>query len=186
MILILGELAVAYALLIYVPRKYIGWTLSGWVLFSLIFTHLERIIYDYGNWHLGVATSFMVQCQHLGNFAWDYCDGGLPEGKRNPDQKKYAIEKLPSILEFFSAGLCPSQSYAGPSCNFMDYKNFIYRTGDFTDVPSTFTAAMTRFGAAFFWVLFYVLTNAFFPLSTLYSPTFTEANIFVKVIMSFI
>lgn len=181
MLMVIAELVIAYLIVLYTDRRKIGWMLSGYSFFALIFLQIERMINDYGGYHLGVATSFMVQCTHLCTFAWDYADGAIPEEKRSPDQKKYAIDKCPNIIEFFAAALNPSLAFAGPSCNFMDFMNCIHHVGDFANIPSTLMPTLKSLLTGLSWCLFFVIANTYFPLSLLYSPRFTDANFFAKV-----
>jgi lysophospholipid acyltransferase len=137
---------------------------------------------DYGGYNLGINTSFMVQCTHLCSFAWDFTDALIPEAKRTPDQKKYAIKDVPSIAEFFAAALSPSQSIAGPSGNYNDFINFINLTGDFSNIPSTVMPCLIRFGTGIFWAIVYILINSQFPVvGTLGHPDFIQHNFFKKL-----
>jgi hypothetical protein len=181
MLMVVLEILVAYLIVLYTSRKNIGWLLSGYAFFALIFLQIERMTNDYGGYHLGVATSFMVQCTHLCTFAWDYADGTIPEEKRSSEQKKYAIDKCPSIIEFFAAAFNPPQSFSGPSSNFMDFKNCIFRVGDFANIPSTLIPTLIRLSAGLGWCLFFVIANTYFPTNILYSSFFTDANLCVKV-----
>ena len=82
--MLIGELVIAYLLVLYIPRKNIGWILSGYALFAIIFLHIERMINDYGGYHLGIATSFMVQCTHLCSSGL-ICVTGIPDAFLIPE-----------------------------------------------------------------------------------------------------
>lgn len=157
--------------------------MSAYAFFSLIFVHTERMINDYGGWHLGVNTAFMVQCSHLCTLGWDFCDFEIPIKERNSEQKKYAFEQIPSILEFFAAALNPAQSFSGPSSNFKDFRDFINLTGDFSAIPSTLFPCFKRFSIGAAGAFIYVIMNSNFPVDILKTPEYKHLNIFTRVLL---
>lgn len=150
-------------------------------LFLLIFFNIERMIRDYGGWHLEVQTTFMIECSHLCGIAWDYHDGTEPEKDLSPEQKKCKLQELPTILEFFASSLSPTQLIAGPPSNFIDFKDYIYRKGDFENIPSTFIPCLKSFFTGMLIVPFYIFCNSYFPLSILGSPDFIGKGVIEKV-----
>jgi lysophospholipid acyltransferase len=176
------ELIGAYLIVLKVPRKFVGWTLSGYALAALIYSHIERMISDYGGWNLGINTAFMVQCTHLFSFAWDFADETIPEEKRSEDQKKYAIKGTPTVLEFMAAALNPFQSIAGPSGNFNDFHNYICLEKEFKQIPNTFLPCMKRFSAALFWVVGFFLLSKVNWMETIKSPAYNDLNVFVQLL----
>lgn len=181
MLLSLAELVGAYFLMKYVPRKYVGWTITIFSISLLIFLHLERMINDYGGWHLGIATCFMEQCIHLGGIAWDYTDGGEDKSTLTPEKARNAIDVMPSFLEFFGAALCPTQAFCGPTCNFVDFKDYIYSKGIFASIPNTFFPALKKFLSGSLLVGIYVTLLHFFPDKLLKNQAFVDKNVFEKV-----
>ena len=176
------EILGAYLLLLYTDRKRVGWVITAFAFGTLIIAHVERMLTDYGGWHLGIATSLMIECIHLCSFGWDYADGGADPSTLATEQKANAIKDLPSLLEFFSAALCPTQSFAGPSSNFVDFKNYIYSQGIYENIPSTVAPCLVNFAAGSLFIAIYVLCLKYFPLSFLESHDFLNVNFFTRVI----
>ena len=155
--------------------------MTSYAILFLVFIHAERMINDYGGWHLCVGTTSMIQCTHLCGLAWDYVDGDAKEESLIGEQKKNKIEKCPTLLEFFSSAFSPMQVIAGPSSNFMDFKNYIYSQGDFVNVPSTLVPCLKRVATGFGWLAFYTYANSNISLDILKSPGFHEKNFWAKV-----
>jgi len=167
--------------MVYLQRKYVGWSITIFALAFLIYVHIQRMVTDYGGWHIGIETSVMIQTIHLSSVAWDYTDGGENEAKLSSEQKKNAIKEQPTFLEFCASALCPTQSFAGPSSNFGDFKAFIYQTGVYKNVPSTIIPCLKRFGLGVIFVALYVLLHKNFPPEFLRGPIFAQTNFFFRV-----
>lgn len=182
MIFCVVEIIGAYLLLLYCSRKKLGWVMSLYALVFLIIIHTERMISDYGGWHLGINTTSMIQCTHLCGLAWDFADGEAKEDTLTAEQKKNKIDKCPTFIEFFASAFSPMQTIAGPTCNFMDFKNYIYSQGDFANIPSTFIPSMKKFISGMCWVAFYTYANSNFSLELLISPELENKNFLIKVI----
>lgn len=176
------ELGAAYFILTFVERKYVGWVMTAFTLTCLTYAHISRMMRNYGSWDLDIATGLMMLCIHLCGVGWDYVDGAADPSKLSTEQKKNALKECPTILELFSSGVCPTQCFAGPSSNLIDYKNFIYRRGIYTNVPSTFIPCMKRFLLGWVFVVFYVGIHKFFDSDQLRSPNFPNESFFKRVI----
>ena len=148
----------------------------------LIAIHIERMINDYGGWHLGVSTSVMLQCMHLSTFAWDYVDGATDPAKLSSEQKKSALTTLPSFMEFLASTVCPTQSFAGPPCNFADFRDYVYIQGIYKEIPSTVKACMKRFFTGMSLVGLYVALSKLFPIELVSSKEFRTKDFFTRVL----
>eukprot|EP00826_Nyctotherus_ovalis_P053895 TRINITY_DN7034_c0_g2_i1.p5 TRINITY_DN7034_c0_g2~~TRINITY_DN7034_c0_g2_i1.p5 ORF type:complete len:160 (-),score=47.28 TRINITY_DN7034_c0_g2_i1:894-1373(-) len=146
----------------------------------LAYAHVVRMVARYGSWDLGITTTLMILCIHLCSLGWNYVDGEVDPGKLTRDQQKHAIRETPSFLEFFAAGIGPTQCFAGPCSNFVDFKNYVYGTDIYAGLPSTFAPCMKRFLRGWTFVGFYLGIQAFYSSKFLASPQFVEANFFVK------
>lgn len=175
------EVAVAYFILTFVERKYVGWVMTAFTLTCLTYAHIARMVRNYGSWDLDVATGLMILCIHLCGVAWDYVDGGVDPSKLSTEQKKNAFKERPTILELFSSAMCPTQCFAGPNSNFVDYKNYIYKQGIYANVPNTFIPCMKRFLLGWVFVIFYVGIHKFFDSDQLRSPNFPNESFFTRV-----
>lgn len=158
--------------------------MTAFALGCLIYAHIIRMIQSYGIWDLDITTSMMILCIHLCSLAWDYVDGAADPAILSREQKKNAIHKLPTFLEFFASGICPTQCFAGPCSNFADFKNYIYSHGIYASIPSTVTASMKRFLTGWIFVIFYVGIHKFYSTDILKSPDFPKLNFFLKVVLN--
>lgn len=174
-------MAVAYLILVFVKRKYVGWVMTFFTLSCLTYAHIARMVRNYGSWDLDIATGLMLLCIHLCAVAWDYVDGEVDPAKLSTEQKKNALKERPTLLELFSSGVCPTQCFAGPSSNFADYKDYIYHRGIYADVPNTFVPCMKRFLLGWVFVVFYVGIHKFFTNEQLCSPQFPSESFFTRV-----
>jgi len=177
------ELIIAYFLAKYVQRKYVGWTLTAFSLAFIIYLHIERMIVDYGGWHIRVDTTAMLQCIHLSSFGWDYTDGGENPEKLSREQKKNAIDKFPSFIEFIAAAVCPTQAFAGPSSNYVDFRDYIYQYGIYKHIPSTGFPCLKRFSSALFFIVTYVTLHNMYPPEIIFDSNFLNENFFTRVTM---
>lgn len=98
----------------------------------------------------------LLTCK-LSALAWCYSDGDkipekLTKGKlkffKKLDQKKYAIQELPNILEVMSYAFFFPACLVGPFYEYKDFIDFINRRGEFTHIPSTFKASTIRLSHA--------------------------------------
>jgi len=170
------ELVVAYYLTRNVPRKFAGWIITIFALLVSSIVHIERMINDYGGWHLGVSTSMMLQCIHLSSFAWDYTDGAQDPAKLSTDQKKYAIKEYPGIIEFLAAAVSPGQSFSGPASNFNDFMDWIYLRGDFEKLPDSKNACFKRFMTGVCFIFVNLVLTMFFPSDLLTSENYPNES----------
>ncbi len=138
------ELLLVYFVIPFLNRKLAGWIITAFALVFLSLVHIERMITDYGGWHLDISTTVMLQCIHLSTFAWDYTDGAADPATLTEEQKKNAIKNYPGIIEFFAAAVCPTQAFTGPACNFQDFIDFVNLRGDFAAIPSGTRACLKR------------------------------------------
>lgn len=87
--------------------------------------HLHRTIYDTGVYALDITGPLMVMTQKITSLAFSLHDGTKSEKELKPNQKYYAIEKIPSALEFYSYMFHFSTLMAGPMVFYNDYMDFI-------------------------------------------------------------
>eukprot|EP01022_Parablepharisma_sp_SALTPOND_P001349 TRINITY_DN106150_c0_g1_i1.p2 TRINITY_DN106150_c0_g1~~TRINITY_DN106150_c0_g1_i1.p2 ORF type:complete len:424 (+),score=9.45 TRINITY_DN106150_c0_g1_i1:466-1737(+) len=166
---------VAYGLFRLVPRAYIGWTT---VVYSLSVTaafHIKRMYENYGGWDMTIAHILMMQTVHLSYLAWDYTDGADHENK---SLKK--LGELPTFFEFLAAALCPSQILAGPASHFVDFKNYIYQTNEYSKPVGTVWPAFKKFLTGFTWLVIYGSIVNYFPFDLFYTEQFYNSSFFAR------
>lgn len=88
--------------------------------------HLYRQIYDYGGYILDITGPIMIGTQKVTSLGFNLFDGkGRKEEDLSEEQKRYAVKKNPSILEFFSYIFSFQTLMCGPLVYYNDYIEFI-------------------------------------------------------------
>jgi len=160
----------------------VGIATTVFTLAYLSVVHIERMVNDYGGWHLGVSTFVMLLCNKLSGTAWNYVDGATDASKLSNDQKKSALRELPSLFEYFTAAISPTEAMAGPLSTFADFRNYVYSQGIFKSIPSTIKPCLKRLSIGILFALIYVVLSNYFPVHKMGEPGFREWNFFLKVI----
>lgn len=73
----------------------------------------------------------MVLTLKLISVAYNYQLGALPESKMSDDDRKYAIRRLPTLLQFVGYMTSCGNLLAGPTFEFNDYVNHAEGRGEF-------------------------------------------------------
>jgi hypothetical protein len=136
------------------------------------------MIVEYGGWGLTIVTVIMFETIYISKFGWDLQDGGSEEGKK---LNKKAIVNFPPLLEYLAAAFCGTQTFAGPSTNFKDFVDFIYRRNEFEKIPESHTKeSLKRALLGLFYTIVHAVTSKLFPFHLLYSLE-DNYNVFYKV-----
>jgi lysophospholipid acyltransferase len=111
------------------------------VMTYMSLSHLYRVYVDYLGWSLDFTGPQMILTIKLSSFAYNVYDGSkhseeeaaakdLPARKKATfeDRKRFAIAKLPSLLEFYGYGYCFTTFLAGPAFEFSEYQGAIEGT----------------------------------------------------------
>lgn len=85
--------------------------------------YIDHYLVYYINW----CTPMMLFCIKLQSFAWNIHDGSKPPSK-NLFPSKNRIEKLPSLLEYFSWLFFFAGFLTGPVGEYQDYISFTNRS----------------------------------------------------------
>ncbi|KAF7280513.1 hypothetical protein GWI33_005796, partial [Rhynchophorus ferrugineus] len=104
--------------------------MHGAVLFTamlyLSLVHLYRQFLEDCTYGLDISGPLMVITQKVTSLAFSLHDGAKQDkGELTETQKKYSINKLPTVMEFFSYSLMFPSLMAGPVIFYKDYKDFI-------------------------------------------------------------
>lgn len=88
--------------------------------------HLMRMIYDYGGYILDISGPVMIGVQKVTSVGFNLLDGmGRDEKDLTPEQKRYAIKRKPTPLEYFSYLFSFQTLMCGPLVYYNDYIDFI-------------------------------------------------------------
>lgn len=92
----------------------------------LCICHSYRTIYDYGGYTLDITGPLMLNTQRLSSLAFSIRDGRVKDEKQLSEMtRRYAILKIPNLLEFSSYVFCFHGLMCGPFCFYKDYIAFI-------------------------------------------------------------
>ncbi|XP_058810867.1 lysophospholipid acyltransferase 6 isoform X2 [Phymastichus coffea] len=92
--------------------------------------HFHRQMYDYGSCTLDVTAPLMVITQKVTSLAYSVHDGlTRKEDELTPSQRYYAVQKMPTVLEYFSYVFQFQALMAGPIIFYRDYIDFIHGRG---------------------------------------------------------
>lgn len=97
-----------------------------WTLAYLSYLHLYRMYFDWLGWNIDITASQMMITIRLSSMAYDLHDGTQRRVEELSEiQKRDKINRLPSMLEFFSYILFPCSFLAGPAIRIKDYLAYI-------------------------------------------------------------
>ncbi|KAL6066026.1 Lysophospholipid acyltransferase [Balamuthia mandrillaris] len=115
-----------YCLCRFVPGKTAPILALLFALFYLSFGHLWRMYEAHTDRHW--SSPQMLITIKITSFAWSYYDGQRPAESLSESQKARAIQKLPSLLEYFSYIFFFAGFLTGPCPEFKEYKDFVDRS----------------------------------------------------------
>ena len=90
--------SVAYALMIFLPRKSQAQAVMIWVLLYLSYQHLLSVLYHFGSYEMDTTSYTMLLVCKLSALAFCYQDGATDREKLNKDQLDRMVLNLPSPI----------------------------------------------------------------------------------------
>lgn len=148
--------------------------------------HIYRQLYDYGSYGLDITGPLMVITQKVTSLAFSLHDGLVKsETDMTAYQKRFAIQQIPTTLEYFSYTLLFPSVLAGPAIFYTDYIEFIDGTNysknqkreHYSHVviePSPVRAVFRKVILAAFCALIFIKYLPLFPISRLKDEAFLE------------
>lgn len=123
---LVGLPLISYFIICTQSPKYVQNLVLPVALIYLSCLHIHRQVFDYGSYGLDITGPLMVITQKVTSLAFSIHDGmGRDEKELNSNQRRLAVQNVPSLLEFFSYMLLFPSIMAGPMIFFNDYKDFI-------------------------------------------------------------
>jgi len=119
---------VTYIICKHCPPKYVGKLVFLWAMGYMTMSHWYRMYTSYMSYIFDFTGTQMVITMKLSSFAYNYYDGIYDYEnvlKSNDDRKKYAITKLPSLIQFLGYMYCFTCIMAGPAYEYNDYVQVI-------------------------------------------------------------
>nr|XP_058944698.1 lysophospholipid acyltransferase 6-like isoform X2 [Pocillopora verrucosa] len=144
--------------------------------------HLYRQITDYGGYTLDFTGPLMVLVQKITYVAFSVHDGlGRDDSKLTEEQRKCRLEKVPSLLEYFSYLFHYSTILVGPVCTFKDFSDFINGSDIISKEsgqkePSPLFAALRNLMTSMTCIAFVILTGSNYPIARNGDPDFISSN----------
>jgi lysophospholipid acyltransferase len=156
-----------FSLMIYVlarvlPRRQVAGFIFFLSLSYLSYSHIHRMITDYGGYSLDVTLVQMVLVVKFATFAYNWADGqAINKGEKlsdkphiHEDRANRAIQRFPSLIEYLSYIWCYSGVLVGPCFEIRSYLEFtdlsLFKKHGIKSVPSTFIpSAQAIFRALF-------------------------------------
>jgi lysophospholipid acyltransferase len=127
---------ICYLLIKICDRNKIGWIVTVYAFAHLSVIHIYRMIVDYGSWSMDISLIFMMIITKYTSFAFCYSDGAKDEKSFNKFTSKHCVRDF-SFLEYFSYIYFYPTSIMGPFFEFSDFRDFINREEDYTEIPLT-------------------------------------------------
>jgi len=192
--------SVTYLLCLIVPRKYCAQVVFLWVMGYMTAAHLYRMWVSYLTGVFDFTGTQMVLTMKLTSFAYNLYDGTYDKknvfgthsdkaaAKVYANRKKFAIEKLPNLLEYFGYIFCFTCILAGPAFEYTDYISAIdgsvYQDPSKKDqksskTPSSLLPSFVKFSIGVLFLIGYVVGSGHFRMSTIYDPSFISSSSFL-------
>lgn len=152
--------------------------------------HLMRMIYDQGGYILDITGPAMIGVQKITSLAFSLHDGGArKEEDLTMEQKKYAVRRRPSLLEYFSYLFAFQTLMCGPLIYYNDYVDFIteenFKKEDekaATRRPSPTNVVLGKLSMSLAFAVLLLGVQPFFPSEHLGDATFLESNSFWYIV----
>lgn len=133
-----------YLLLLLLPRERVAFPVFLFCFAYLSYVHIYRMYYDWMGWSQDYSTLQMILTCKLTALAYNYQDGALRKGKQaeealtpvEKEQERYAVTKMPSLLEYYSYLAFFGSFLVGPVFEYTDYIRFIKREKEFIFIPT--------------------------------------------------
>jgi len=170
---------IAYTMICVLPHRASKTWVPCFAVLYCVAGHLHRQFINYLGWDLDFTGPQMVLTIKLCSLAYNLYDGEcLRTGKESRAAKKcskFALDRVPNLLEFLGYVFCFSNILAGPAYEFKIYKDAIEGTkirGN-KNVPSSFLPTLKPFIVSIVCMGLFVFGNGTFPIM---DPTDPQHN----------
>ncbi|KAJ3210992.1 lysophospholipid acyltransferase [Dinochytrium kinnereticum] len=113
------------------------------VLGHLSFALLRTQVFASDSARFDVTAPMMILVIKLSSFGWSVYDATRPDSELSDEQKKRAVRKFPSILEYLGYVFFFPSFLVGPALDFRDYQAFINIEEPFNNIPSRVLPVLT-------------------------------------------
>lgn len=136
---------ICYFCLYLTPRRQSALVVGVLTGTILTIVHIHRYLHTDGQ-DYSIDTLMMMTFVKQTILAFNYKDGA-PGANVTPREKKYSIEKIPSLLSYLAYVFSLQSSVIGPSFEYKDWDSFMDLKGDYAKMPpfSNYASAFIRF-----------------------------------------
>lgn len=184
---------VVYLMLRFLPRHKVALPVFVFSFGFLSFVHIRRMYLDYMGWSMDASSIQMLATVKFISLAFCYQDGETIRTSTNkvtPEQRQCLVERLPSLLEYYSFICFYPAFLIGPAFEYADYLRFVERKGIYKSVPCPVKESLVRLLQAVVMMIpllfvegkyshLYVLSDEFFAQSFLYKCAFYQAYFWI-------
>ena len=114
----------AYAIAYYIDGSLMPWLGFTFLMGHMSVNHIARQITDNPS-SVDITGAQMVLVMKLSAFCWNVHDGRLPADQLSPAQAYAAIREFPSVLDFAGYVLFFPSLWAGPACDYVEYRRWL-------------------------------------------------------------
>lgn len=163
-----------YLMLILLPRERVAFPVFIFCFAYLSYVHIYRLYYDWMGWSQDYSTLQMILTCKLTSLAYNYQDGAVLIKRKKEaeelssielEQEKYAIAKLPSLLEYYSYLGFFGTFLVGPVFEYADYIRFIKRDREFIFIPSPIRRSLELMLQSFLCIGGFLILFHYFPVA---------------------
>ena len=166
-----------YFIISVLERTYAAYATFTFCLGYLSVCHINRVLYDYGNWSLDATTYIMPLVAKLSTIGYCIMDGSKDDSKLTDYQKNKKLTKIPQLYEILSYSTFPCANMCGPFFEFRDYKYFIEHGVQATRADCLMAASYDLM-IGFVVVILCIFIPANFTVDILVDPTFYDNSFF--------
>uniref|UniRef100_K3WUZ5 Lysophospholipid acyltransferase n=1 Tax=Globisporangium ultimum (strain ATCC 200006 / CBS 805.95 / DAOM BR144) TaxID=431595 RepID=K3WUZ5_GLOUD len=182
-----GSALITYALMKYGPIKHAPYIVFVFNMLYVAALHVYRMSVDYMGWSIDCTASQMLLLIKLTSFGFNYYDGNVASAtvidaakdspatiKVKQTRQKYAITKIPSLLEYYGFVYGFTTFIAGPAFEYREYidaingARFVLPNGQ-RCVPSCFLAALKKFCIGVFFLALLAVAGSYANLPAILS-----------------
>ncbi|KAL1959374.1 hypothetical protein VTO42DRAFT_2177 [Malbranchea cinnamomea] len=187
-----------YAIAYFVDGSLMPWLGFLFLMGHMSISHIARQIKDSPS-SVDITGAQMVLVMKLTAFCWNVHDGRLPVNQLTPTQAYAAIREFPSLLDFAGYVFFFPSLWAGPACDYVEYRRWIETTmfdlppgvdqskAPLTRkkrrIPRSGRPAMRKAAMGLSWIAAFLVMGPRYNTDLMLSDKYMEYNIFLRVII---
>lgn len=180
-----------YLLLLLLPRERVAFPVLFFCFSYLSYVHIHRMYNDWMGWSQDYSTLQMILTCKLTALAYSYQDGAVlvkrkqeedPLSAVEQEQERYAITKMPSLLEYYSYLAFFGSFLVGPVFEYSDYIRFIKREKEFRAIPSPISRSLILMLQSLLCIIGFLTLFRYFPNAHIRDSEWTENPYWYRIL----